>query len=150
MKMESNAMVKPRILLCDDLKDPRDLVCTSLTLAGFEVTCTSSGMEAINAVRAAHAAHAPYDAIILDIALQDVDGYSVAQIIRILEAVEPPHPPCPIAFLTAYIRQLSKADLVEKLGIGRVWDKALDVTALPQLLEEWLAESKLEVAYGSA
>lgn len=65
-----------RILLVDDDRDTLDLLSEYLRLQGHEVHVVSSAGEAL--LRLDHA----YDALILDILLPDLDGYSLAREVR--------------------------------------------------------------------
>ncbi len=66
-----------RVLVVDDEPNIRDLLAQTFRLTGFDVSCVASGVAALNAV----AAQAP-DLIVLDVMLQDLDGFEVARTLR--------------------------------------------------------------------
>lgn len=64
-------------LVIEDDKDIRELVCTVLTQAGFDVTAASSGTEGVHAAKNLNP-----DVITLDLGLPDIDGFEVSRQIR--------------------------------------------------------------------
>ncbi|ROQ92075.1 CHASE4 domain-containing protein [Desulfosoma caldarium] len=64
-----------KVLVVEDMDDQRDLVKTLLTDLGYEVTCASSGVQAIRL-----AADQQFDLLVLDMRLEDdLDGLQVYQ-----------------------------------------------------------------------
>jgi CheY-like chemotaxis protein len=61
------------ILVVDDRPDSRYALSRTLTGAGFDVRETASGRDALRLARI------PPDLIVLDIALQDMDGFEVVR-----------------------------------------------------------------------
>jgi len=61
------------ILVVDDRPDARYTLVRMLTSAGFDVRETATGRDALRLARSAP------DLIVLDIALQDMDGFEVAR-----------------------------------------------------------------------
>jgi len=74
-----------RILIVDDQEEARDLLILSLEEYGARVIAVSSGVEAL-AILSDPPGGARPDALILDIALPEEDGYAVLQRIRRLES----------------------------------------------------------------
>ncbi|MFH1159056.1 MAG: response regulator transcription factor [Pseudomonadota bacterium] len=66
-----------RILFVEDNVRLADAVKDSLRKAGFEVDTVAEGEEALSVVQ-----HQPYDAIILDLGLPDMDGMKVLEKLR--------------------------------------------------------------------
>lgn len=66
-----------RILLVEDNERLSEAIKESLYKAGFEVDAVAEGEEALSVVR-----HQPYDAIILDLGLPDIDGMKVLETLR--------------------------------------------------------------------
>jgi len=99
----SGAVKAGRVLVVDD--DPRlvRLVREVLTAAGYEVMASHSGERAIQAV-----AVDPTDLVLLDIMLEDTDGYRVARRIREFSDV-------PIVMLTA---KVSETDMLAGFDSG--------------------------------
>jgi signal transduction histidine kinase/ActR/RegA family two-component response regulator len=73
------------ILIVDDQEEARDLLTISLKECGASVIAVSSGVEAL-AILSDPPGGARPDALILDIALPEEDGYAVLQRIRRLES----------------------------------------------------------------
>ena len=70
-----------RVLVVDDHETNRRIVAEHLQAAGCWVEHASSGQEALEKVREA-AAGMPYDAVILDIHMPEMDGFEVARRLR--------------------------------------------------------------------
>lgn len=67
----------PAILVVDDDPDVCLSLSTLLRMEGYAVTLASRGQEAIAALE-----HRPFDLVILDIALQHIDGVHIANYMR--------------------------------------------------------------------
>jgi two-component system, OmpR family, response regulator len=81
------------LLVVEDDPTLRDLLAASLRFAGFAVSVTASGAEALRI-----AASRPPDLVVLDVMLPDLDGFSV---LRRLRAGAVPGRDVPVLFLTA-------------------------------------------------
>lgn len=68
---------RPRILVVDDEENIRFLVVNGLELAGMETTTAATGREAL-----AQIASTRPDAVVLDVMLPDLDGFTVLQRLR--------------------------------------------------------------------
>ena len=79
-----------RVLVVDDEENIRFLVGSALELAGFEVAAAATGQEAIDLVTSA-----PPAAVVLDLMLPDMEGFTVLQRIRDRGCT------APVIFLTA-------------------------------------------------
>ncbi len=95
-----------RILVVDDVEDMRDLVVAVLHNAGFTVTQASSGAEAIQAIRLQNGGFAIY---VLDVALDDINGFDLLKEIRAL------HPEAKACFLTG---KRNREDVIKGLKAG--------------------------------
>ncbi|MBN1868962.1 MAG: response regulator transcription factor [Candidatus Omnitrophica bacterium] len=69
------------ILLVDDEPDIRDVLGASLRKVGFEVKCAGTGQEALRMFLKTYYDR-PFDVILLDVGLPDVDGCDVLKTIR--------------------------------------------------------------------
>ncbi|MFI6028696.1 response regulator transcription factor [Amycolatopsis magusensis] len=81
------------LLVVEDDPTLRELLAASLRFAGFAVSATASGADAL-----ALAASRPPDLVVLDVMLPDVDGFEV---LRRLRAGAGPARTVPVLFLTA-------------------------------------------------
>lgn len=69
--------MEARLLVVEDDLNILDLLTTSLTFAGFDVTTARMGLEAVSTARR----HRP-DLIVLDVMLPDLDGFEVVRRLR--------------------------------------------------------------------
>jgi signal transduction histidine kinase/DNA-binding response OmpR family regulator len=70
------------VLFVDDLRDNRRLIGHFLERAGARVALAESGADALRQYQAALAAGAPFDVIVLDIQMPDMDGYATRRALR--------------------------------------------------------------------
>jgi two-component system, OmpR family, response regulator len=92
------------LLVVDDEPFLRDAVAASLRFLGFEVSTAETGVEALRVAR-----DHPYDLIVMDVMLPDLDGFEIVRRLRRDGAR------VPVIFLTARDTQ---ADKVAGLSIG--------------------------------
>ena len=92
-----------RVLIVEDEKPISNLIRLSLTKEGFHCTCAYDGAEAADLLER----EPPYDLILLDVMLPEVDGFELMEYIRPLES--------PVMFLTA---KGEVADRVKGLRLG--------------------------------
>ena len=108
-----------RILLVEDEQSIREPVKLNLELEGYEVVSASTGKKALKATKEQH-----FDLMILDIMLPEVDGYQIAEQVRLTNTK------VPIIMLTA------KSDGPDRiLGLKKGAD---DYLTKPFQLEELL------------
>ncbi len=70
---------KPRALVVDDAPDVTEMIALLLKYAGYEVTTVYSGEQALAAARAEQ-----FDALISDIGMPGMNGYELAEQVRVL------------------------------------------------------------------
>ena len=92
-----------RVLIVEDEKPISNLIRLSLTKEGFHCTCAYDGADAADLLER----EPPYDLILLDVMLPEVDGFELMEYIRPLEI--------PVIFLTA---KGAVADRVKGLRLG--------------------------------
>ncbi len=97
------------LLLAEDSPSIQLVVATLLERQGHQVTCVERGEEAVAACRGQ-----PFDAILLDIEMPEMDGRTAAGLIRQWEA-ETGRPRTPIVALTAHA---GTADRARSLAAG--------------------------------
>jgi DNA-binding response OmpR family regulator len=112
-----------RILLVEDNERLSEAIKESLYKAGFEVDAVAEGEEALSVTR-----HQPYDLIILDLGLPDIDG------VKVLEELRGQKNPVPILILTA---RDSLSDKIAGLNSG-----ADDYMIKPFEVDELIARIK--------
>jgi len=109
-----------RVLIVDDDLTVREVLGQTLEDAGLEVDCADGGRAALSAMCRATAEGKPYDAMVLDIIMPDVNGW------RVLEAVKanPLWNDMPVVVVSGYVTgsddvaRISRYDgfFVEKTG----------------------------------
>ena len=71
-----------RILLAEDVKEVQTLVCMSLEFLGLEVDSAENGQVAIEMASASKAEGRPYDLILMDIQMPQLDGFDATRHLR--------------------------------------------------------------------
>jgi CheY-like chemotaxis protein len=118
-----------RVLLIDDDPSLVESLRSALIDEGHKVTTANGGQAGIESFRAAFATRMPYDIVITDLAMPDVDG---RQVIASLRATSPG---TPIILLTGWRHQL--ADRVERpLQVDRLLGKPPRIRELRAALAE--------------
>jgi CheY-like chemotaxis protein len=110
-----------RLLLVDDEEDIRRVARMSLErVGGYSVVEAGSAAEAVAAAQ-----EDPFDAVLLDVMMPDVDGPATLERLRPLIG-----PAVPVVFLTAKVQPADIARLRE-LGAAGVIAKPFDPMGLP-------------------
>ncbi len=95
-----------QVLVVDDEEDILELVRFNLSREGYDVTCTTTGEDAIKSVRASQP-----DLLLLDLMLPGMDGFEVARFLK----KDPETRNIPIVMLTA---KTEEADVLTGLEMG--------------------------------
>lgn len=117
------------MLIVDDEQDTRGLLEYRFAREGFKVETARNGQEALRLARTFHPA-----VIILDIALPDLDGFSVCDVLRKL----PETARTPIILLSSHSGMSVTARAVES-GIRHCFSKCTDLKAFIQAVRDILA-----------
>lgn len=121
-----------RILCIDDDPLLRSGLQAALSGDGHHVTCAEGGAAGIAVFREARASGRPFEVIITDLGMPDVDGREVVRTVR-LES-----PETPVILLTGWGRQLRSEGGVPE-GVALVLDKPPRVDALRKALVKVMA-----------
>ena len=117
------------ILLIDDEDDIREVAAMSLeTVAGWRVTCASSGEEGIRL-----AEHAAPDAILLDVMMPDQDGPQTLRRLRQNAKTKS----IPVLFLTAKVQAFERQRLKD-IGASGTLAKPFDPMKLADEISQTL------------
>jgi CheY-like chemotaxis protein len=120
-----------RLLLVDDEDDIRAVAQLSLErVGGWEVVTAASGPEAVSA-----ATGEPFDAILLDVMMPELDGPSTLERLR-EEGVQ-----APVVFLTAKVQPGDRRAL-EATSAAGILAKPFDPMRLPEDLDRVLLEAR--------
>ncbi|HEX7125010.1 MAG TPA: response regulator [Thermodesulfobacteriota bacterium] len=99
MSVSTTARRTPRVLVVDDEPDIVELVAANLRKEGFEVQGVGEGARALSLVR-----HEPFDVVVLDLMLPDVQGLEVCRALR----RDPKTAGIPLIMLTARGEEVDK------------------------------------------
>jgi CheY-like chemotaxis protein len=106
-----------RILVIDDEVDIRDVVCLSLEeFGGWRTAAAASGRDGL-----VQAVAGPWDAILLDVSMPDMDGFAVFAQLQ----ANPKTQAIPVVLLTAKVLP-SDRDRFADLGVAGVIAKPFD------------------------
>jgi signal transduction histidine kinase/ActR/RegA family two-component response regulator len=130
-----------RVLVVDDEPDARDLVATSLGRYGAEVVTVGSGREALDAI-ARRGGDAPFDVVVSDIGMPEMDGYTLIQRIRELDDVVSS---VPAIAVTAYSREEDR-DYALACGFQAHISKPVDMAQLAALIGSLLGSTGTALA----
>ena len=89
------ATVAGRVLLVDDAADNLQLVARHLRRAGAEVVTANNGEQALTEWASAQSAGSPFDLIVTDLQMPQLDGYALVRALRARRS------PAPILILSA-------------------------------------------------
>ena len=102
-ELTQESLANIRVLVVDDNPLVADILQHTLTTLGFNATHTNSGLAAIEAVKQAYTTGTPFDVVLMDWRMPDIDGLSAAQ--SISANTQLGKPPV-IIMVTAYEREV--------------------------------------------
>jgi PAS domain S-box-containing protein len=123
-----------RILVVEDIESNREVALAILTKFGYRTELVTNGVEALAALQSA-----PYDLVLMDCAMPEMDGYEATRRIREQEALAGSGR-IPILALTAHAFSGDQAKCMEA-GMDDYLSKPIDPLRLAQALETWLLKS---------
>ncbi|MCC5869365.1 MAG: response regulator, partial [Gammaproteobacteria bacterium] len=123
-----------RILLAEDGPDNQRLIAFHLRRAGADVTVAGNGHEALQCLESAVAAGQPYDLLVTDIQMPEMDGCTLTQELRRRGMA------LPIIALTAHAMADDRARCLAA-GCDDYATKPIDRAALIDVCGRWLAQA---------
>lgn len=117
--------------LSDDIGVSRDAIIESLSVANIRADVATGGKEAVAKMRAAVGNSAPYDVLILDWNMPDIDGLEVAAIMKQEFSIKPPKVIMLYAFESPHMREQAN-----QLGIRTFIKKPFSTSELVDKLQE--------------
>lgn len=125
-------MPKPSILIVDDDNGHRLMLEALISKWGYAVTCAVNGAEAVEKVE-----DGPYDVVLMDIRMPDMDG------ITALKGIKGHNPAVPVVLMTAYSAVETAVEAL-KSGAYDYLIKPLDFDVLKLTLGRTLEHSQLK------
>ncbi|MDP6880082.1 MAG: response regulator, partial [Alteromonas macleodii] len=120
-----------KVLIADDIGVSRDAIIESLSVANIRADVATGGKEAVAKMRAAVGNSAPYDVLILDWNMPDIDGLEVAAIMKQEFSIKPPKVIMLYAFESPHMREQAN-----QLGIRTFIKKPFSTSELVDKLQE--------------
>ncbi len=120
-----------RILLAEDGPDNQRLIAFHLHKAGATVEIANNGRIALEMIEKAAASTLPFDILLTDIQMPEMDGYALARILRERGCT------LPIVALTAHAMAEDRSRCIES-GCNDYASKPVDKVALLQTCSRWM------------
>lgn len=127
----SKQLAALNVLVADDVSLSRHAISEALSVANIRADLVSGGQEAVAQLRAAAARNAPYDVLILDWKMPDIDGLEVAAIMNQERSVKQPK----VIMLSAFDSP-AMHEQANRLGIHTFIKKPFGASELVNTLQE--------------
>ena len=117
-----------RVLIVDDNDAAREVLVYMAASLGMRATAANGGREAIQVIRAADASDHPFDLLLLDWKMPDMNGVDCAkQLARMPLA----HPPQTVLMLTAFCHdEMARGGVAEQFAVAATLTKPVTPSAL--------------------
>jgi len=123
-----------RVLVAEDVQINQQVIAGLLEFLGVRATTVANGHEALDALRSM-----PYDLVLMDCEMPDLDGFEATRIIRGGNVIQ--NKDIPIIALTARALQGDRERCLQA-GMNDYLSKPISREALDAVLQEWLPESQ--------
>jgi DNA-binding response OmpR family regulator len=130
-----------KILICDDDPDISGMIAACLTMRGHQTSESYGGLEALRLYHRAlllppdgKTETEPFDVVLLDLAMPDIDGFSACENIRNVELHSPLAPRARIIFITAHPEIEENTTLLRKCDADAYLVKPFSCDDLTTLL----------------
>ena len=121
-----------RILLAEDNITNQMVAVRMLEKMGYRVDVVANGLEAVKALETT-----PYDLVLMDVQMPEMDGYEATGVIRDPHSVVR-NPDIPIIAMTAHAMKGDRDKCIEK-GMNDYIPKPVRVKTLRETIEKWTA-----------
>ncbi len=130
------ALAGARTLVAEDVESNREVAAAILSKLGYHADLVSNGTEAIAALQSF-----PYDLVLMDCEMPEMDGYEATRRIRQHESLEgKTHIHLPILALTAHAISGDKSKC-QDAGMDDYISKSIEPERLAEAIEKWLSTS---------
>ena len=126
--------LRGRVLLAEDTKDTRVLLRHFLTRAGLTVEIAENGREALEKALEARAGEEPFDIVLMDMQMPELDGYEAARAMRAAGYA------LPIVALTAHA-MAGEREKCLAAGCDDYATKPIDRATLLAVVRRWLEKA---------
>ncbi len=138
--LEGRAPAKPSVLVVEDNVVNQKVAALTLERLGYRVDVAANGLEAIDALRLT-----PYDAILMDCQMPEMDGYEATHQIRRLRGARRG---TPIIAMTAGASRDDEARCL-RAGMDDYVSKPVSAEHLAKVLERWVDHGRQVAASSS-
>ncbi|WP_155761636.1 response regulator [Alteromonas mediterranea] len=120
-----------KVLIADDIEASRDAISEALSMANIQADIATGGKDAVVKMRSALATSTPYDVLILDWSMPDIDGLEVTAIMNQEFSIKQPKVIMLYAFESPRMREQAN-----QLGIRNFIKKPFSTSELVDKLQE--------------
>ena len=127
----SNQLSALKVLVADDIEASRNAILEALSMANIQADIATGGKDAVVKMRSALATSTPYDVLILDWSMPDIDGLEVTAIMNQEFSIKQPKVIMLYAFESPRMREQAN-----QLGIRNFIKKPFSTSELVDKLQE--------------
>jgi len=129
----SPTMITGRLLIVDDVRTNREMLGYALKMEGHTVAMAENGRQALEMIQTA-----PFDLVLLDIMMPEIDGYQVLQMLK----AEPDYRHIPVIVISA-VEETEGAIRCINLGAEDYLPKPFDLVLLRARINASLEKKRL-------